>query len=136
MASPIYPWIDWLIPKRTDSKVALSNYSLAGGGAVYVDIEVPDGYNHVIVQVEVVYGANAVNGVRIFWLYSNDGQNFDTRAGARSLNRYIDPIVVAGAHEILTLDIPALSRYVRIFIKNKDDTVTQTVTIRYHFARL
>lgn len=119
---------DALKPARSPVTQDLSNYSLAGGGSVNIDKTGLDGWSALVAIVRVSYNASATAGVRVRWLYSPDGSNYDSPEDADAQGNYYDPSFTAGATRQATLLIPILAPYVRVQIANKDSTYAHTLS--------
>lgn len=119
--------IDSLKPSRTALVQDLSAYSLAGGGTVDIDKTGLDGYSAVVAVVRVAYSASATAGVRVLWLYSPDGTNYDSEEDAVAQGNYYDITFAAGATRQATILVPILADNVRIRIKNLDPANTATI---------
>jgi hypothetical protein len=120
---------DALKPARSPVIQDLSNYSLVGGGSVSINKTGLDGWSALVAIVRVSYNASATAGVRVRWLYSPDGTNYDSVEEADAQGNYYDPTFVAGATRQVTLLVPILTPYVRVGIYNKDATYTQTLNV-------
>ena len=127
----IYPPIplDDLKPSRSSATRDLSNYSLGGGGSVSIGKSGLDGWSALVVVVRVTYDANATAGIRVRWLYSPDGTNYDSPEEADAQGNYYDPTFTAGGTIQTTLLVPIFTPYVRIYITNKDSTYSHVLNV-------
>jgi len=114
---------------RSSATQDLVNYSLAGGASVNVDKSAGTGWSALVVTVRVAYATGATAGVRVAWLNSPDGVNFDSPDDAVAQGNYYDPSFAAGATRQATVLIPLFAPYVRILIVNKDSTNAATVNL-------
>ena len=109
-----------LKPLRTSPTQDLSATSIAASGSTNIDKGNLDGYSAIVASVKPTYDASATAGVRVRWLYSPDGTNYDTADGAENEGNYQDLTFTAGATIQETVLIPILAPYVRIQIVNLD----------------
>ena len=121
------PVIDALKPARTAATQVLSAKSIAASGTENIDMSGLDGYSAVIIIVKATYDASATAGVRVRWLYSPDGSNFDSTEEAEDAGNYEDLTFSAGATRQRTVLIPVFSDNMRIQIANKDSSKAVTV---------
>jgi len=105
------------------------------GGVVEFTIESWEKYSAVVVTVKASYDPNATSGVRVRWLYSADGQNFDSPEDAEGVGNYDDLSFQAGSVRQRTILIPLFLPYVRIQIVNLDLNYGVTVDAWYAFMR-
>jgi len=118
-----------LAPSRSTATLDLSNYSLAGGGSVNVVKNAGSGWSALVATIRVTYASSATAGVRVVWLYSPDGTNFDTVDDAVAQGNYYDLSFAASATRQATVLIPLLAPYVRVQVINKDSTNAATVSM-------
>lgn len=118
---------DALKPTRATPVQDLSAVSIAAGGVQNIDKSALDGYSAVIVTVKATYDAAATAGVRVRWLYSPDGTNYDSPEDAVDAGNYEDLTFAAGATRMRTILIPVFQPYVRIQVVNLDGTYAVTV---------
>jgi len=112
----------------------LSSYSLAAGGSVDKDIGSITDRTAIIVTVKASFNASATAGVRLYWLYSPDGTNFDDETSAEAEGNYADigydkdkNFVGAGKTMQKTVIIPYVTPYIRLRLKNLDSSYAVTV---------
>ena len=135
MSSVVYPLTEafkkalseTLKPDRSTPARRLSSYSLAAGESVNIDITDLSGWSTVIVAVRATYHESATAGVRIRWLYSPDGTEFDSPDDAEAQGNYEDLSFEAGKTRQRTILIPALAPNVRIQIVNLDSAYPVTI---------
>jgi len=118
---------DALKPVRTIATQVLSAKSIAASGTENIDESGLDGYSAIIVIVKATYDASATAGVRVRWLYSPDGSNFDSSDDAEDAGNYEDLSFSAGATRQRTVLIPVFTDNIRIQIVNQD--VSKAVTV-------
>jgi hypothetical protein len=120
---------DALKPTRVTPVQELSAESIAAGGTAEftVDVAQTDGYSALVVTVKATYDANATQGVRVRWLYSPDGTNFDSVEDAEAQGNYEDLSFSAGATRVRTILIPLFQPYVKVQIVNLDTSYAVTV---------
>jgi hypothetical protein len=116
-------------PRFSSATQDLTNYSLAGGGSVSVTKQASANNSALVATVRVTYATSATAGVRVVWLYSPDGINFDSVNDAVAQGNYYDLSFAAGGTAQATLLIPLLTPYVQILIINKDSSNAATVNL-------
>jgi len=114
-------------PARTAATQELSATSIAAGGTQNIDKSGLDGYSALMVTVKATYDASATAGVRVRWLYSPDGTNYDSPEDAEDAGNYEDLTFKAGATRQRTVLIPIFSDNVRVQIVNLDSSYAVTV---------
>jgi len=120
---------DALRPVRSTPVQQLSSQSIDAGGTTEFTISNTDtdGYTAIALTVKATYDASATQGLRIRWMYSPDGTNFDTTDGADALGNSHDLTFSAGATVQETIKIPILQPYVKIQLENLDGSYAVTV---------
>ncbi|MHC1610726.1 MAG: hypothetical protein ACXQTW_03855, partial [Candidatus Methanospirareceae archaeon] len=118
---------DSLKPARATPVQELSAQSIPAADKAEFTISDADGYSAVVVTVKAAYDASATKGVRVWWLYSPDGTDFDSEDAAEAEGQYNDIAFVAGATKVETLLIPLFQPYVKVQIENLDPTYAVTV---------
>ena len=108
------------VPRRSTPVHELSSYTLSAGGVTEIVKSELDGYSSIAVTVKATYNSNATQGVRVRWMYSPDGTNYDTPEDAEAQGNYEDLMFEAGKTRQKTIRIPILQPYVKIQIINKD----------------
>ena len=116
-----------LKPTRSAPTHDLSAVSIAGGGVQEIDKSGLEGYSAIVVTVKATYDASATAGVRVRWLYSPDGTNYDSPEDAEDAGNYEDLTFTAGTTRQRTILIPILADNVRIQVVNLDSTYAVTV---------
>ena len=82
-----------------------------------------------LVIVKATYDANATAGVRVRWLYSPDGTNYDSPEDAENQGNYKDLTFAAGATRQRTVLIPILTDNIRVQIVNLDSSYSVSVDV-------
>jgi len=120
---------DALKPTRTAPVQELSSQSIPAGGTAEFTVNAAqtDGYSALVVTVKAAYNASATQGVRVRWLYSPDGTNFDSIEEAEAAENYEDIGLAAGATRIKTILIPLFQPYVKVQVVNLDTGYAVTV---------
>jgi len=118
---------DALKPARTAATQLFSAKSISASGTENIDVSGLDGYSAVIMIVKATYDASATAGIRVRWLYSPDGSDFDSKEDAEDAGNYEDLTFSAGATRQRTVLIPVFSDNMRIQIANKDSSKAVTV---------
>jgi len=93
------------------------------------DFTVSNEYSAVIVTVKASYDAGASAGVRVRWLYSPDGSNFDSVQDAEDAGNYEDLTFSAGATRQRTVLIPIFKKYTKVQIVNLDASKAVVVDV-------
>ena len=120
---------DSLEPVRTAPTKVLDSVSIAGGSSEEFVLSDLDGYSAIVVIVKATYDPSASAGVRVRWLYSPDGTNFDSPEDAEDQGNYVDLTFSAGATRQGTVLIPILTDNIKIQIVNLDSSVSVTVDV-------
>ena len=120
---------DALKPTRTLPTQELSNQSIAAGEAAEFPVNATqtDGYSALVVTVKAAYNSSATQGVRVRYLYSPNGVDFDSPEEAEAAGNYEDIGLAAGATRIKTILIPILQSYVKIQVVNLDPSYSVVV---------
>jgi len=120
---------DALKPIRTHPESDLSGETIPAGEVKNIDKSGLNGYSALVVIVKASYDPSATAGVRVRWLYSPDGSNYDSPEDAEDQGRYKDLTFAAGETRQRTLLIPVLADNVRIQIVNLDSSYAVTVDV-------
>lgn len=110
-------------------KQELSNVSIPANGYRDVDVEVPEAYSGMMVTCRASYGADATAGVRLIYLYSHDGVNYDGEEDAIDAGNYADLTFAPGQTRQRSEILAALPKYVRVRVRNKDLSAPVTVSL-------
>jgi len=124
-----------LRPDRSLPVKNLSNYELGAGSSVNIDLEVPGGWSIVVLTIRVEFNLNASGGVVIRWLYSQDGESYDSVEEADLRGNYYEPVFEPGSVRQVTIPILVLTPYLRILVSNIDTTYHHIVTAWTLMAR-
>jgi hypothetical protein len=111
---------DALKPARSPVTQDLSGYLLEAEASVNIDKPGLDGWSALVVTVRAKYGTSPSFGIRVRWLYSPDGVNYDSPEEADAQRNYYDFTVEPEATRQATILVPILTPYVRIQIVNMD----------------
>jgi len=120
---------DALKPSRSQATQDLNNYVLNPSSSVEINKANLDGWSAIIASVKVTYSANATSGIRVRWLYSPNGSDFDSTEEADAQGNYYDLTFTAGATRQTTILIPILTPYVKISVFNKDTAYSCTLDV-------
>lgn len=118
-----------LQPARSDAEQVLTSETIAAGNVKDFVISDTDGYSAIVLTVKATYDASATAGIRVRWLYSPDGTNFDSEDAAEAEGQYNDITFTAGATKVETVLIPLFQPYVKVQIVNKDTSYSVTVDV-------
>jgi len=112
-----------------DTTQRLSATSVAAGATINVNIGPITNRTGMLVILRCTYDAAATAGVRLRYLYSPDGTNFDDPADADLEGNYFEPSFSAGATRQRSVIIPFLSPYVRLAVTNLDATYAVVIDL-------
>jgi len=114
-------------PSRSTPTHDLAGVTISAGGSQDIDKSDLDGYSALVVTVRATYDAAATTGVRVRWLYSPDGTNYDTVEDAEAQGNYEDLSFAAGETRQRTAIVPIFAPYVKIQVVNLDTSAPVTV---------
>ena len=120
------------LPNRMNERVSEQVYSakeITANDSVDFTVESRDKYSALIVTVRATYNASATAGVRIRWLYSPDGSNFDSPKDAESAGNYEDLTFEKGKTRQRTVVVPLFTPYVKVEIVNLDTSYSVIVDV-------
>ena len=117
------------VPRRSTPVHELSSYTLSAGGVTEIVKSELDGYSSIAVVVKATYNSNATQGVRVRWMYSPDGSNYDTPEDAEAQGNYEDLTFEKGKTRQKTIKIPIHQPYVKIQIINKDSSYSVIIDV-------
>ena len=120
---------DALKPTRTAPVQELSSQSIPAGETAEFTVNAAqtDGFSALVVTVKATYNASATQGVRVRYLYSPDGTNFDSIEEAEAVGNYEDIGLAAGASRVRTILIPLFMPYVKVQVVNLDTSYAVVV---------
>jgi len=124
-----------LAPVREGVEKILEAYSISAGGKAEFTVTSTSKYSALVVTIKASYDPNASNGVRIRWLYSPDGVNYDSPEDAEAQGNYEDLTFEKGKTRQRTILIPLLLPYVKVEIINLDTGYSVTVDVWRTFVR-
>ena len=127
LASLISAVEDLKYVRGTPSK-DLDSYTLDPGATVEIVKGDLDGWAGLTVTVRATYSAEASNGVRVRWMFSPDGTNFDTPEDAEAEGNYMDLTFSPGATRQRTVMIAIVAPHVKIHVVNLDPSYSVTVS--------
>jgi len=119
--------LDGLKPTRSPTEHVLESETIDPSDLSEFSITNANGYSAAVVTVKATYDASATAGVRIRWLYSPDGTNFDSEDAAEAEGQYVDLTFAAGETKIETVLIPIFQPYVKVQVVNLDSSYAVTV---------
>ena len=125
----LYTIIDTLKPTRAQLTKEIEAYSLDPNSIYELIVSNLDTYSVLIVVVKATYDPNASNGVRVRWLYSPDGSNFDSIEDAEAEGNYCDLTFSAGSTRQRTIIIPIFTDYIKVQIINLDSSYPVTLDV-------
>jgi hypothetical protein len=109
-----------LAPVREGTAKVFDSKSVAGNSLEEFTVVSRDKHSALLITTKVCYDVNATAGVRIRWLYSQDGVSFDSPEDAEEAGNYGDLTFAAGATRQGTTLIPLFAPYVKVQVVNKD----------------
>ena len=118
-----------LAPRRSSVEKKLSGHSIDPGGVAEILFSNMQGFSAIGISVRASYDPNASAGVRVRWLYSPDGTNFDSVEDAEAQGNYEDLSFKAGETRQRTVRIPIAAPYVKVQIVNLDTGYAVTVDV-------
>ncbi|MEM4701414.1 MAG: hypothetical protein QXZ51_04650 [Candidatus Bathyarchaeia archaeon] len=118
-----------LAPVREETAKVFDSKSIAGNGIEEFTIMSTSKHSALLITARASYDVNATAGVRIRWLYSQDGVSFDSSEDAEEAGNYADLTFAAGATRQGTTLIPLFTPYVKVQLLNKDTDHPVTVTV-------
>jgi len=126
---------DTLKPIRITPTQILSAQSIPAADKVEFTVSDTDGYSVAVVTVKATYDASATQGVRLRWLYSPDGANFDSEDAAETEGQYNDIAFSAGTTKAETILVPLFQPYMKVQVINQDAAYAVTVDVWRTFMR-
>lgn len=111
-----------LVSVLSTPQQVLSGYSLGAGSSYDFVVSREEAFPAVVVAVRVAYSSSATAGVRVLWLYSPDGTNFDDEQDAIDQGNYEDIYLSPGSTVQRTILVPAIAPFTKIRIKNLDSS--------------
>jgi len=120
---------DALKPTRTAPEQVLSNQSISAGDKAEFTVSDTDGYSAIAVTIRASYDSSATKGIRVRWLYSPDGTNFDSEEDAEDQGNYEDLTFSAGETRQRTVLIPIFQPHVKVQVVNLDSSYPVTVDV-------
>jgi len=120
---------DILKPNRSSPTQELSSHEISAGETAEIIKSNLSGWSTIVVTVRATYNANATNGVRVRWLFSPDGTNYDSVEDAEAEGNYADLTFSAGETRQRTILLPILTPYVKIQIVNLDSSYSVVVDV-------
>ncbi|MEM0096135.1 MAG: hypothetical protein QW660_05820 [Candidatus Bathyarchaeia archaeon] len=118
-----------LAPVREETAKVFDSKSIAGNSIEEFTIMSTSKHSALLITARASYDVNATAGVRIRWLYSQDGVSFDSSEDAEEAGNYADLTFAAGATRQGTTLIPLFTPYVKVQLVNKDTDHPVTVTV-------
>jgi hypothetical protein len=119
----------WVTPLRAETAKVIDSLSIAPNSMLtftdYSDIK----YSAFVFSIRASYDPSATKGVRIRWLYSPDGTNWDSPEEAEDQGNYEDLTFLAGATRQRTIVVPILQPYVQLQLINLDPNYSVTVSV-------
>lgn len=118
-----------LQPVRSDAEQVLTSETIAAGDVKDFVISDTNGYSAVVLTVKATYNASATAGVRIRWLYSPNGSDYDSEDAAEAEGQYNDLTFDSNSTKIETVLIPIFQPYVKVQVVNLDTSYPVTVDV-------
>ena len=121
--------INGLKPARKLIDYTVKQQTIAPNSYIEFAKRAEDGWGALVIVVKVAYSANASAGVKIRWLYSPDGSNFDSPEEADNQGNYYGMTYGAGVVRQTTVVVPLLTPFVKIQIFNQDASNSVVVDV-------
>jgi hypothetical protein len=112
--------INGLKPARKLIDYTVKQQAIAPNSYIEFAKRAEDGWSALVIIVKVTYSVNASAGVKIRWMYSPDGSNFDSPEEADNQGNYYNMTYGAGVVRQTTVVVPLLTPFVKIQIFNQD----------------
>jgi len=120
---------DYVRPTRATPEQVLTGQSIDASDKAEFTVSDMDGYSAIVVTVKATYNSLASSGIRVKWLYSPNGTDFDSEDSAEARGQYSDLNFVAGETKVETVLIPIFQPYVKVQIVNLDSSYAVTVDV-------
>lgn len=120
---------DYSLVTVRESLGTLFEGTIDAGDTKDIVIEVPNGYSAVLVTVKATYNASATSGVRVRWLFSQDGTDYDSPEDAEEQGNYEDLTFSAGKTRQRSVLVPALTPYIKVQVVNLDTSYPVAVKV-------
>jgi len=118
-----------LQPARSGTEQVLNSEAISAGGTSEFVVDNTDGYSAIVLTVKATYNASATQGVRVRWLYSPNGSDYDSEEDAENGSQYVDLTFAAGEMRVRTILVPIFQPYVKVQVINKDSSYSVTVDV-------
>jgi len=117
-----------------DKKLELVDETIVAGQYGDVNIAIPEGYTGMIAIVKASFAATdaTTTGVRIVYMYSFYGIDYDDEDNAVDAGNYEDMVIPTGQIGVVrqrSFIIAALAPYVRLRVKNLDAANDVTINL-------
>jgi hypothetical protein len=122
-------------PTREKTEKILDTYVIDPNTAVEHAVTCTENYSAIVLTVRVEYHPLATGGLRVIWLYSQDGENYDTIEDAVEEMHFVDVSFAPGEARQRTTLIPLLTNYVKLVFINTDVNVPVVVSAWITFFR-
>ena len=118
-----------LKPTRSTPVQVLSDETISPSDEAEFTISDADGYSAIVLTVKATYDASATAGVKIRWLYSPNGSDYDSEDAAEAEGQYNDMVFSKGTTKVETMLIPIFQPYVKVQVVNLDTSYSVTVDV-------
>ncbi len=118
-----------LAPVREGTAKVFDSKNIAGNSLEEFTVTSRDKHSALLITVKASYNVKAKAGVRVRWLYSQDGLSFDSSEDAEEAGNYADLTFAVGAARQGTTLIPLFTPYVKVQVVNMDADYPVTVTV-------
>jgi len=115
--------IDTLFTK--DVEKVVSNGNIDPSSYTDVVIDVPNTYSGMLLIVRATFDSGATSFMRVIYMYSADGLNYDSEDEAISAGNYFE-FGAAGETRQRSEIIPAIAPYIKIRLRNLDSVYNIT----------
>jgi hypothetical protein len=119
---------------KKDKKQELTDEVIAAGQYKDVNIAIPEGYTGMIVTVKASFAATnpTTTGVRIVYMYSYNGTDYDNEDNAVDAGNYEDILIPTGQTSVVrqrSFILAALAPHIKLRVKNLDATNDVTINL-------
>ena len=125
---PLSDILSGLKPTRDSLTKEIDAQSISPSDKSEFTVSNTDGYSAIMVYVRATYNASATAGVRVRWLYSPNGSDYDSEEDAEAQSQYYDLSFAAGETRQATVLIPIFAPYIKVQVVNLDSSYSVEVT--------
>jgi len=124
-----------IAPVREKTEKILDSYTIYPKSTVEHVIKCEEPYSAVVLTIRAEYHTLATSNLRAVWLYSQDGENYDTIEDSIEEMHFVDVSFSPGETRQRTTLIPLLTNHIKLVFINTDVNVPVVVTAWASFMR-